>query len=364
MFLAVLVFDCTQQEEQPERSIIQKGKPMVAIQKSTLKLIRNYKLDENKFKIGRIAPSINFVDHFGNLYINDIKNRIYLQYDSIGNLKKVIGIKGKGPGELTRPRYLFVDSQAHIYVFDMSKFSMVVYDTSNQFIEEVIFHQGNPVPGSFAVYDSMRIICLVENKGNNYFEKVHLFHFLDNSLKIIRSISIDYPKEYKELNLVNFIFPYWTIDKEFLYVVFPALPYIYKYNFTGEVLNRFEINTTNFVKVNKRIRKTTNLMEKKKLFSQFSHAPYLYLFKDEYLFFGYYNEDLPKNGKFPLQSGRTFRKYFYNICSTSGVEIRSDNSLLPGDPLFCTPNGLLYILLNDKPENREIGVYEIVLEKI
>ena len=59
--------------------------------------------------IGQISNVISKVGHNGHIILYDKKNRLFIEYDEIGNFIGIIGKKGEGPGEYIKPSNIFID---------------------------------------------------------------------------------------------------------------------------------------------------------------------------------------------------------------------------------------------------------------
>lgn len=331
-----------------------------------LKFINSFFLKEDIYKIGDIAGmhKRNHVDNRGNIYLLDSKNSCYIKYSSEGEFTGIIGNKGKGPGEYIEPMKITTDQKGFIYVFDMTKNSTIIYNSENNFFKEFQYNKTIAAPGDLKITKRYKIISLFDFKGNNYYEKVGFFHFLDSTFSFVKSLDIFYTKEYKNLDLKNYIEPLWDVDSLFIYINFTALPYIYKYDLEGNVVEKININANYFKIVAERIPQTPNILKTAKFMAKYSNSFALYHFNRKYLFFCYFNLNLPTSGKFNIWNLNKYRKYYYNIVAAGNEKAQTQNSMvLPGMPLFCDSTGKLFLLLNDEPDRRKIGVYDIVVEE-
>jgi hypothetical protein len=330
---------------------------------SRLELRKSIVLDENKFKIGKIYPYA-VVSPQKNLYLLDMQNQIYTKFSNDGKFIGIVGNKGKGPGEFTDPSYLFVDDLENTYIFDMSKFALIIHSKDNELVQEITFDNGNPVPGSFKLQKNRRVICLFDPQGESYFKNVDLFHLLDNRFKVIKSINIDYPSVYEQFELGNYLIVKWDMNSDYMFVIFPAVFNVYKYDFDGNLIEIFELEQEAYRPVNQKIGRIIDPIKKIKILARYSQTLGVYLFDSNKLFVSFYNNKTPSNEVVDLNNITNNRNFYYQVVTTNGKQIKARESLLPGLPLYCSPDGMVYILLNDEPGNRKIGVYEIVLEEI
>jgi len=332
--------------------------------KAVLKPLRTFLLDEHTYKIGRPrgAHKVNFTDQSSNLYLQDVKNYVYVKFDSMGNFRGMLGHKGRGPGEYVRPSYTATDNAGNIFIFDISRFVTIEYDSAGRFINEFSYPTGVAGPGELFIGDSVRVISLYDFKGSDYFENVNLFHLLDKNFHIIKSINIDYPAIYKKFRLNNFLTTHFVVFRRRLLVNFMALPYIYEYDFAGRLLRRFGRKPDNFHIVNQPVAPDRDILKLAKFLSQFTGSYSFFPFKKKYLFYVYFNDSLPEVGHFKLFELERYRRYYFVIYSVNGERIPADSNQLPGMPLTCDRAGKLYVLLNNEPDHRKIGVYQIEIQ--
>jgi hypothetical protein len=64
------------------------------------------------------APYYMCIDKEGYAYVSDHSENLIHKYDPFGNLVKIIGRGGQGPGELLRPRMINADKRGNIYILD------------------------------------------------------------------------------------------------------------------------------------------------------------------------------------------------------------------------------------------------------
>ncbi len=365
LFMVFLLFESCETERVNENastiSIIAKPKLQ-----SKLQLKRALVLDESAFKIGEILSTTTYVDEInGEIYLNDAKSHIFACYNNEGKFKQLLGKKGRGPGEFVYPLYLTKDRDGNTYIFDMKKFCTVVYNADKQFLREYTYPELFPDTGELQIKNGKKIICLMAPKDNSsYYKNISMFQILDDNFNIVKSVIIDFPDIYTTYSLTTYTSLTFEIDLNYVYVQYAALPAVYKYDFDGRLQMIMNVNTSDFRTIDIDLSKFNSTIETVKAMSPYSYGVFLQTFKERYLFFGYFNEKLPDDGTFDIRAGKKYRKYYYNIITTEGEQVLTEKSLLPGEPLYCTPGGELYILLNDEPKNRKIGVYEIVLEEM
>lgn len=319
------------------------------------------KIDESNHIIGKIGWNA-FVDRKKYIYILDVKNLKYLKYSPNGKFLFEIGKKGQGPGEYLEPHHVFVDCEGRVYIFDISKFTTVVYDSNGVYINEIKYSTGIPFPGIYYSNKNIKIVSFFNYQRSSFLDKVKFFHFLDSNYKIYKSVSITYPPIYKQFNLINYQSIYWCFVKNEFYVLFAALPYIYKYDIEGKLKLKFGMPPSNFNIVNQNVNHLS-LREKIKLLSRFSVNNNLFCIKDKFLLQIFSNTELPKtnNIRSPFELNK-YRKFYFQLYTTNGEAIELKDNKMPGIPLYCTNKGEIYLLLKDVPFKREIAIYEIKVQ--
>ena len=274
----------------------------------------------------------------------------------------MIGEKGEGPGEYTEPHHIFVDSTGHIYIFDISKFSTMVYDSTGSYVTEIKYSRGIPYPGTFYSDKKVKIVSFLEYEGADPFGAVNFFHFLDTNFAVYKTVSITYPPIYRKFNLLNYQAIYWCFAQNHFYVLIAAVPFLYQFNMQGKLVQQFGYIPQNFRIINQNVSRLT-LPEKIKQFSQFSVNNQLFLFKGKFLLQIYSNTKLPESGVVPSPFElNKYRRFFFQIHTIDGESLALQNNALPGKPLYCSFTGELYILTQNLPSNREITVYEMEIQ--
>lgn len=320
-------------------------------------------LDEQQYRLGEIVAGTSFVSKLsGDIFLLDKSNFRYLRFDRSGRFKRAVGAKGKGPGELTRPWHLTEDNQGYIYVFDESRFAVVVYDSSGKYLKESVFEKGSASPGDIYASDRARIVSFFVNKGDHFYQNIDFFHFLDEDLRIIRSVNISYPELYARYDLFLYSIIRSAADSTRLYVSFPACSEIHQYNYDGQFINILKPRAAHFNTVNHKIPRNTDIaFQIQNFIAKYSFSGGIYPFRQGYLFFFYFNTELPPE-ETRLIDLRPYRKYYYDVVTTEGGQLLAKDPLLPGEPLYCSEDGKVYLLINNLPNHREIAVYEIILE--
>ncbi|RMG30841.1 MAG: hypothetical protein D6732_15730 [Methanobacteriota archaeon] len=265
-----------------------------------------------------------------------------------------------------RPFAVTTDEHGRIYVFDVAKFATIVYDSSLQYLDEIHYTKGYPSTGHAFFRDSIKIVTIYERRDNDPYRNVHYIHFLDEHFQPTTSLRLDYPPIYEKLNLLNMVFVRWVFQPPYIYVNFPVLPEVYKYDLQGNLVAAFRIETRNFKQISEKVPRKASIVRIREIYNKYSGSAWLYTFRKRYLFYAYYNS-VPQKSKMKEKevvnfSVKPLRKYYYRVLTTAGENIAPEDEHLTGEPLYCTEQGKLYILASDEPDHRVVEVYQIVVE--
>ncbi len=239
----------------------------------------------------------------------------------------------------------------------MLKFSTIVFDLNNNFVKEYKYKTGFPFPGELFLGRSYKIITLLHFDVSNRYKNVGYFHFLNNEFGIEKSIKIDYPEIYSRYDLLNLIMAVWDTNEFHFFLTFPAENKIYKYDMFGELLHIWRLNSKYFIEVDQKIDRAVNPIKKLKFFSSYSLSNFLKIFKKNYIFYGY-SKALKKQKLLDSKNSG-----YYNIITTNGQRINLGSTKLAGKIIDLTDEGVLYLLINDNPNNPVIGVYKIEIHE-
>jgi hypothetical protein len=197
-------------------------------------------------------PADVLVDKENNVYILDREKHSIHVFDSLGNPLRILGKKGKGPGQFDEPMSMDFNSKGNIIVSDLGNKRIQTITTEGDFVSEFKIQFKNIKKGKnereerlFKKYISkypgrlridskdhivMRIPCTIFNPP------VPLFSMFDREGNIIRMIGkhlvpvID--MQYNSCEPFAF-----TIDKQDnLFISYCYRPFILKYSITGEIL--------------------------------------------------------------------------------------------------------------------------------
>ncbi len=76
-------------------------------------------------------PSHVFVDHTGNVYVNNAFSYRISKYDSKGAFVRSYGYHGDGLGSFARPKGLAIDKAGHLYVVDSAFENVQIFDSAS-----------------------------------------------------------------------------------------------------------------------------------------------------------------------------------------------------------------------------------------
>lgn len=105
--------------------------------------------EELSIEKGLYNPKDIGVDSDENIYILDGGDQKIKKYDSKGNLLKVCGGKGEGPGETVRAFKISIDEDDRVYILDFQTRKINIFDSELKFIKSI--RTGVFFPGCFAV---------------------------------------------------------------------------------------------------------------------------------------------------------------------------------------------------------------------
>jgi len=150
------------------------------------------------------------VDDTERIFVLDIKEANMKVFDRDGNYMQTIGMKGQGPGEMIRPRSVFITSQNEIIIHDRAKRRMIYYSSDGNQIKSVSLSK---------VF--IRSISL-DSKGN-FIADIHIRKPEEQLLELCKFDSdfntlksyLSYPDPWSGQAAINPFVPYlcWAVDK-------------------------------------------------------------------------------------------------------------------------------------------------------
>lgn len=196
------------------------------------KLLTNIILKQNSnILIGNIKDC--FIDtKLGIAIADNIMNNIKI-YDLNGNIKSVIGKKGKGPGEFQAPFTLTMDDR-FIYVVDPILRRLTLFKKNNlKFYKQFYVFDGRAIK----VFNN-RIFIAAPILGNNRSYSLQIYELSDENLKKINE-TVPLPDIMIKNHLVS---DKIDIDIDLngnIYLIHEMDYKIYKLNFDGSIINVF-----------------------------------------------------------------------------------------------------------------------------
>jgi len=180
------------------------------------------------------------VDLRGNILIGDPLNHNIKIYDQNGNLLKILGRQGKGPGEFRRIRGIDIDSNGEIYVSDMANQRISIFDSSGNFLNSFIVTESH-ICDHIKLYRDRIFIGglkqIIEKSSSSYAYGLYI-HIYDKKGNFIKSF---YPTNKRALKL-NVIDPFVAFDISkggHIYCVQRTFYEISKYSLDGEFIKSF-----------------------------------------------------------------------------------------------------------------------------
>ena len=205
------------------------------------KIFERQKVIELHEDIEPISVIVGFsVDSRGNILIGDLQNHNIKIYDQNGNLLKIIGRQGEGPGEFRMIRGIDIDFNGKIYVSDMTNRRISIFDSSGNFLNSFIVTESHPCDRIKLYGDHIFIGGLkqiIEKSTSSYAYGLYI-HIYDKKGNFIKSF---YPTNKRALKL-NVIGPFvaFDISKEgYIYCVQRTFYEISKYSSNGEFIKSF-----------------------------------------------------------------------------------------------------------------------------
>ena len=129
-------------------------------------------------------------DSKGNIYVADVGNVEIKVYDANGKYLRLIGRRGKGPGEFRYPSYFFIDTNDLLYVLDGLQNRLTVFNSEGSFIKTFPLADRDKTFGIFYVDESGNFI--VQESPKTYDETgkkdIREINIYSNNLVFIKNI--------------------------------------------------------------------------------------------------------------------------------------------------------------------------------
>lgn len=301
------------------------------------------------------------VDKRGNCFIIDFASKQIFKFDRDGNIAKIIGGPGKGPGEFEAPMAITIDKTGNIYVSDNSLRRISIFDNEGNFLRSFVIAVTHWIPQTMRVGSNGHIFMagLMEN-----FEKPLTgtwIHKYDSKGKLITSF---YPVEdfSRKHNTSYHSRARFDIDaQDNIYAIQDGVGILRIYNPEGKFVNSFETNSEHFIPPpmypdpHKWARLSTNVKES--YHDSWTHWSDIVVTPD-----GLILTSLEIKGA----SNALDKNYVINIYDRQG-NLKASNLTTNFRLLFADQNRFVYFLTSDDKEiNKEpqysIGKFKINLE--
>jgi hypothetical protein len=188
---------------------------------------------------GIFLNGANFMesDPDGNFYISNTKEGNILCFDSLGNYRRTVGNKGRGPAELYQPGKIM-----------LAKDTIFIHDVGNQRIQ--FFDKTGQPTKCLKVFKSYRDMVFDEDRKciyaapmvRNPGDKLIDVLTLDGEVSHSFGEPLDFKKDLSIYNMVRLIFT----DSQELLVAFTFFPIIRKYSPQGDLISEYRIEYARF----------------------------------------------------------------------------------------------------------------------
>ncbi len=173
---------------------------------------------------------------------------------------------------------------------------------------------------------------------------------------------MNYPEKIVEFDDAAYINPHWFIKNNLMYVAYFPFSKIYVYDLQGQQQKVYNF-IPKFFKQHSSDKKNKSMSKINIIKAISERGSYAHSIQDlgnNYIFYSYYNEELPEN--FKIYDLWKYRTYYYEVIDEDGYVLKTESSKLPGGPIGYTDGALLYIL-SEKSDSRNIGVYKIEIHE-
>jgi hypothetical protein len=187
------------------------------------------------------------VDKRGNYFVIDFANKQIFKFDKDGNLIKIIGNPGNGPGEFQAPLAIAIDGAENIYVADNELRRINVFDNEGTFLRSFILAATHSVPRTMRVDSQGNIIMAgLQENFNKPFTGTWIQKY-DHKGKLLKSFYDIEPFAIKN-NLSYHSKCTFDIDNQGnIYAVQSAMNKITIFNTEGLFINSFEVYSKYFI---------------------------------------------------------------------------------------------------------------------
>ena len=131
-------------------------------------------------------------DSKGNIYVLNNHDYKVLRFNAKGEFLGAIGKKGQGPGEFEAPASMFIDRQDNLYVHDVVRLALAVFDDKGQFLKNIKGVEFLAWTSKFMIDPELNIVCGYQPLFASGEKNSYLIGKFDRDFQLIRKI---YEKE-------------------------------------------------------------------------------------------------------------------------------------------------------------------------
>ncbi|CUT04248.1 hypothetical protein JGI3_00790 [Candidatus Kryptobacter tengchongensis] len=308
------------------------------------------KLNENHKKF--IGEIMNARVKYKKMFLSDRVSPVVLVINMKGEIEKIIGRKGKGPGEMLEVLSLDVNDGL-IYLYDMGNRRFNVFDTSGNFLT------------SFNLSSNLYGLTYIKARGDKLYLSVIEPKFLNpNEIYKSRNIAVidtsgnllalfgerdNIFKKFKS-RYFNAVFDFDKLGN--IYVAQSGTYRIYKYDDKNNFLKCFG-HRGNFNLIDQDIPWDLPIHKTIELILKYSDTWSIHVV-DSLIYYQFVNltiEGITRKDPF-------YHHYYLKVYDIDGNYIQSDIKL-PGEILDIDEEGNIYIYEDNEPGNRRIGIYRL-----
>jgi len=125
------------------------------------KLIKDLEIksDEKDLKKSFLSPGGLEVDSEGNIYVLEPSEQRIQVFTTEGVYLNTIGRKGQGPGEFQAPYPMFMDKKDRLYVYDIMRRAVVLFNERGEFIKNIPLNPQMLKVDKITIDSDFNIIC-------------------------------------------------------------------------------------------------------------------------------------------------------------------------------------------------------------
>jgi len=248
-------------------------------------------------------PTEMLIDEEQSIYICDNWGNKIIKFSENGNLLKIIGCKGQGPGEFLFPSSLCTDNKGNFFVIDVNNRRIQLFDKQWNYLSSFKMIK---LPHDIVHYkDEIFGITISDLEA-----KKHLISVYSEKGRLLREFGEYLDFSYNLTSMASKALIKFFDNK--LYVLFQYYPFLKIYGLNGELVQTIEFNKLNYKEL---LANNYNFAKFKKGLRVY---PFKFLFRafdvtEVGIFVGLYGEDIvidryDFNGKFIQRFKRTHKE--------------------------------------------------------